>query len=92
MMATHSAEVDDSDNSDISFPEIILVSIPSPGMVPTNMNVQVAEAKKCFEGVTFQAPTEDMLHQNDFLLPVMVATSLRLRILTSLLIEGTTTP
>jgi hypothetical protein len=35
------------------------------------MNVQVVEAQKCFEGVTFQAPTEDMFHRNDFLLPII---------------------
>jgi hypothetical protein len=39
--------------------------------MPTNMSVQVAEAQKCFEEVTFQAPTKDMVHQNDFLLPII---------------------
>jgi hypothetical protein len=35
------------------------------------MSAHVAEAQKCFDGVTFQAPTEEMLHRNDFLLPII---------------------
>jgi hypothetical protein len=65
------ADLDDSDSSDIQLPKIIPASVPSPNTVPTNMSAHVDEAQKCFQGVTFQAPTEDMVHRNDFLLPIL---------------------